>query len=146
MQIHDIKPAHRPQQRQRVGRGGKHGTYAGRGMKGQRSRAGTRKYQPWIRRWIKRYPKLRGYRFSPVSQSPVTVNLHEIAAAFEDNEEVTPETLVDRGVIRRKHGCVPPVKILGSGKPEKAVVVQGCQYSEAARRKIEEKGGTVRSV
>jgi large subunit ribosomal protein L15 len=45
-----------------VGRGGKKGTYSGRGIKGQKSRAGKR-LEPIIRSIIKRYPKLRGYRF-----------------------------------------------------------------------------------
>ncbi len=62
MQIHQIRPIHKKKDRKRVGRGGKRGTYSGRGMKGQKSRAGA-KFEPIIRSLIKRYPKLRGYRF-----------------------------------------------------------------------------------
>jgi len=62
MQIHQIKTIHKEKEPKRVGRGGKRGTYCGRGGKGQTARAGH-KMQPVIRELIKRYPKLRGYRF-----------------------------------------------------------------------------------
>ncbi|MBZ1348254.1 MAG: uL15 family ribosomal protein [Candidatus Nealsonbacteria bacterium] len=61
MQLHQLKPIHKRKKRKRLGRGGKRGTYSGRGMKGQKSRAGAR-FEPIIRGLIKRYPKLRGYR------------------------------------------------------------------------------------
>jgi len=61
MQLHQLSPKHKSKKRKRVGRGGKRGTYCGRGMKGQKSRAGA-KFVPIIRGLIKRYPKLRGYR------------------------------------------------------------------------------------
>lgn len=59
MQIHQLKPIHKPKKKKRVGRGGKKGTYSGKGMKGQKSRAGKR-FKPMIRELIKRYPKLKG--------------------------------------------------------------------------------------
>lgn len=62
MQLHELRPKHKIKKGKRIGRGGKRGTYSGRGMKGQKSRAGTR-FEPIIRGLIKRYPKLRGYRF-----------------------------------------------------------------------------------
>lgn len=62
MQLHELKSIHRKKQRKRVGRGGKRGGFSGKGIKGQKCRAG-RKMQPLIRQIIKRYPKLRGYRF-----------------------------------------------------------------------------------
>lgn len=62
MQLHELKPIHKAKKGKRVGRGGKRGTYSGRGQKGQKSRAG-RKLKPIVRELIKRYPKLRGYKF-----------------------------------------------------------------------------------
>jgi large subunit ribosomal protein L15 len=62
MQLHQLKPIHKLKKRKRVGRGGKKGTYSGRGIKGQKARAG-RRLKPAIRELIKRYPKLRGYKF-----------------------------------------------------------------------------------
>ena len=62
MQLHDLKPNYKSKEKKRVGRGGKKGTYSGKGMKGQKSRAG-RKLEPPVRGLIKRYHKLRGYKF-----------------------------------------------------------------------------------
>lgn len=67
MQLHQLRPIHKKKPRKRVGRGGKRGTYSGRGVKGQKSRSGAR-LQPVIRELIKRYPKLRGYRFKPLKK------------------------------------------------------------------------------
>lgn len=61
MQLHELKPTHKLKKRKRIGRGGKRGTYCGKGIKGQASRAGKR-LEPIVRSLIKRYPKLRGYR------------------------------------------------------------------------------------
>jgi large subunit ribosomal protein L15 len=68
MQLHDIHPIHKSKKKKRVGRGGKRGTYSGRGQKGQKSRAGA-KFEPIIRSLIKKYPKLRGYKFKPKHKS-----------------------------------------------------------------------------
>ena len=59
MQLHEIKPVHKNESRKRIGRGGKRGTYSGKGMKGQKSRAG-KKIRPAVRDLIQRTPKLRG--------------------------------------------------------------------------------------
>ena len=56
MQIHELRPKHKNKSKKRVGRGGKKGTYSGRGGKGQTARAGS-KVKPLIRELIKRYPK-----------------------------------------------------------------------------------------
>lgn len=60
MQLHELKPIHKRKKPKRIGRGGKRGTYSGRGVKGQKARAG-RKLKPIIREIIKRYPKIRGH-------------------------------------------------------------------------------------
>lgn len=59
MQLHQVQPTHKNKSKKRIGRGGKRGTYSGRGMKGQKSRAG-RKIRPAVRDLIQRTPKLRG--------------------------------------------------------------------------------------
>ncbi|MBI2010965.1 MAG: hypothetical protein HYS89_01915 [Candidatus Colwellbacteria bacterium] len=59
MQLHQIQPTHKTPRGKRIGRGGKRGTYSGRGIKGQRSRAG-RRIKPATRELIQRLPKLRG--------------------------------------------------------------------------------------
>lgn len=62
MQLHQIKPSHKSKSEKRIGRGGKRGTYSGRGIKGQKARAGAKK-RPALRDFVKKIPKKRGYRF-----------------------------------------------------------------------------------
>lgn len=64
MQLHEVVPIHKNKSKKRIGRGGKRGTYSGRGMKGQKSRAGH-KIRPAIRDLIQRTPKLRGAKNQP---------------------------------------------------------------------------------
>lgn len=59
MQLHQISPLHKLKESKRVGRGGKRGTYSGRGMKGQKARAG-RRIRSQFRDFVLRVPKLRG--------------------------------------------------------------------------------------
>jgi len=140
MQIHEIQPKNKSKNRKRVGRGGKRGTYSGRGMKGQKSRAGTRKKEPEIRRLIKRYPKLRGYKFSPLG-SVFVVNLSILNKLFDENSEVSPKSLIEKGLISKN--TKKSVKILGEGKIEKSIKVKECLFSKTAKEKIEKAGGSV---
>ena len=82
MQLHQLKPSHKRKRPKRIGRGGKRGTYSGRGVKGQRSRAG-RKFKPAIRELMKRYPKKRGYRFKPLKLKPAIINIGILEKKFK---------------------------------------------------------------
>ena len=68
MQLHKLKPNYKAKKRKRIGRGGKRGTYSGRGIKGQKSRAGG-KLRPEMRDIIKKIPKKRGYRFKSIREN-----------------------------------------------------------------------------
>ena len=140
MQIHEVKPKNKPKTKKRIGRGGKRGSYSGRGIKGQSSRAG-RKMPPAIRELIKRYPKLRGYSFSALSKV-ASVNVDLLEKHFKEGEEVTSALLVERGVVKRVSGKNPVVKILGRGEIKKALNVK-CVVSKSAKEKIEKVGGKV---
>ena len=142
MQIHQIKPLRKKKKEKRVGRGGKRGTYSGRGIKGQKARAG-RKFQPIIRAILKKYPKLRGYKFSPQKKEMAILNLEVLEKEFKEGERVTPKILVERKIIRKIKGRVPPVKILGRGEISKKLIIEKCLLSESAREKIEKVGGEV---
>lgn len=61
MQLHTLQPTHQLKGKRRIGRGGKRGTYSGRGVKGQGARAGN-KIRPGTRDLIQQIPKLRGAR------------------------------------------------------------------------------------
>jgi large subunit ribosomal protein L15 len=143
MQLHQLKPTHKQKKKKRVGRGGKRGTYSGRGMKGQKSRAGTRKAQPIIREIIKRYPKLKGYRQKTREKLVKEINLSLLEKKFNSGDIVTPKVLISRRIIRRIKGRVPEVKILAKGELKKKLTVKDCVLSARAKEKIEKAGGKV---
>lgn len=142
MQLHQLKPKHKKKGKKRVGRGGKRGTYSGRGMKGQKARAGVR-LKPVIREVIKRYPKLRGYRFKGKEKEMVIVNIRDLEERFKINEKVSPQLLFEKGLTRKIKGRVPDVRILGKGKIKKSLIIEGCQVSKTAKEKIEKAGGKI---
>lgn len=143
MQLHQLKPIHKKKRKKRIGRGGKRGTYSGKGIKGQRSRAGA-KFQPAIRELIKKYPKLRGYRFKANSSGLAIINIEIIEKNFKENEKITPEALLNKRLIRRIKGKVPEVKILGRGEVKKPLIIEDCRVSKQAREKIEKSGGSIK--
>ncbi len=143
MQIHQLKPNHKSQSRKIVGRGGKKGTYSGRGGKGQTARAG-RKLVPIIRELIKRYPKLKGYRAFVPENKIVVVNVGVLNKHFKDGDVINPVNLTSKGIVRMIKGKQPEVKILGTGKMEKKLTFEHCQVSNKAREIIVKAGGTIK--
>ncbi len=142
MQTHQVRATIKRKSKKIIGRGGKRGTYSGRGQKGQKSRAGHR-IRPEIRDVIKRIPKKRGYRFASIQEKPVVVNLEVLEKKFKEGDKITPETLVKAGIVSRKSGKIPEVKLLGTGEITKKLLVSECQISDSAREKIEKAGGKV---
>ena len=142
MQIHQLQPKHKSKSRKRIGRGGKRGTYSGKGIKGQKSRAG-RKFQPIIRELIKRYPKLRGYRESGKAVLTAVVSLSLLEKHFNDGDKVSPSVLLQKGLIDKIKNKTPKVKILANGDITKKITCENCAVSAAAVKKIEKVGGKV---
>lgn len=143
MQIHELQPDNKTKDRKRIGRGGKKGTYCGKGCKGQKSRAG-RKMQPFMRELIKRYPKIRGYRQELRAEEGVSINLKVIEKNFDKGATITPQVLLDKKLIRRLGGKTPIVKILGNGELSKSFSFEDCLISNVAKIKIEKAGGTIK--
>ncbi|MCX6720575.1 MAG: 50S ribosomal protein L15 [Candidatus Staskawiczbacteria bacterium] len=143
MQLHDLKPKHKNRNKKRVGRGGAHGTYSGHGMKGQKSRAG-RKMVPIIRELIKKYPKLKGYRSFRFEKDCAVVNLETLEKHCKDGEIINPENLTKSGIVNQINGKTPKVKILGTGKLTKKLVVENCKASKTAKEAIEKAGGVIK--
>jgi len=143
MQIHQLQPRHKSKDRKIVGRGGKKGTYSGKGGKGQTARSG-RKLAPIIRELIKRYPKLKGYRSFVLENNFAVVNLDILDKHFKDGETANPATLVNKGIVRMVKGNIPKVKILGKGKIAKKIIVENCKVSKKAKEIIEKAGGKVK--
>ena len=142
MQLHQIKPKNKRKKARRIGRGGKRGTYSGRGVKGQKSRSG-RRLAPFIRELVKRYPKLRGYRFKGRQLKVAVINLDVLDKIFKAEEIISPRILLGKGLIRRIKGRIPKVKILGKGDVKKRFVIDGCFLSDQAREKIKKAGGSI---
>lgn len=140
--LHTIKPfPHSRKKVKRVGRGlGSTGTYSGRGQKGQKARSGGKKGLKMLgmRRIILSTPKLRGFKsFYP---KMTAVNVLSLEKKFNDNERVTPKTLLEKGLVGKMKAAV---KILGDGELKKKLIIEGCAVSASAREKIEKAGGKI---
>lgn len=142
MQLHQLQPIHKHKKRKIIGRGGKRGTTSGRGTKGQKSRTGAN-IKPEIYYFIKKIPKLRGYRFKSIGDKPAILNLNELVKYFQDNDKVTPEILVKKDLVDKIKNRIPKIKILGSGDIKIKLTIEGCQISKSAKKKIEAAGGKV---
>jgi large subunit ribosomal protein L15 len=151
LSLSNLQPAQERVDRKRVGRGlgsGK-GRYAGRGIKGQKSRAGSHKMRPGFEGGqmpiYMRIGKLRGNTsqdampIGPFRTYTVPVNLRDLDR-FEAGAEVTPESLVEKRLIKNTK---TDVKILGQGDISKKLTVRVHAISATAREKIEAAGGTV---
>src|SRR4051794_38843575 len=152
LNLSTLKPAQKRKARKRVGRGmgsGK-GRYSGRGIKGQKSRAGSHKMHAGFEGGQMpidmRLPKLRGNTsadampIGPFRTFTQPVNLRDLEARFDAGADVTPDALVQIGLIKNTR---TDVKILGSGELTKKLSVTAHGFSRTAREKIEAAGGTV---
>lgn len=143
MQIHDIQKNKANKTSIRVGRGGKRGKTSGKGHKGQKARTGN-STRPEIRDMIKRLPKLRGYRFKSTKANFTPVNLSVLDKNFDNGAKVNPKILISAGVVNRKSGKIPNIKILATGEITKKIIVTGCTFSQTAKEKIEKAGGEIK--
>lgn len=135
-----VHPAAR-RRRRRVGRGNaSRGTYSGRGMKGQRSRAGGRRgmIRRSLRSLLERVSKRRGFR--SLRGKPTVVNVRDLDRVFERDEVVTPTLLEQRGLITSGE---TRVRILGAGTLSKPLTVHAHAFSKGARQALERAGGKV---
>jgi large subunit ribosomal protein L15 len=152
LNLSNLKPAQSRRARKRVGRGlgsGK-GRYSGRGIKGQKSRSGSHKMRPGFEGGqnpiYMRLGKLRGpyskdaMPMGPHRTSTVPVNVAALEERFDTGADVTPETLVEKGVLKNTK---TDVKILGNGGLTKKLSVTAHAVSASAREKIESAGGSI---
>jgi large subunit ribosomal protein L15 len=151
LNLHTLKPAQERKDRKRVGRGlgsGK-GRYSGRGIKGQKSRAGSHAMRAGFEGGQMplhmRIPKLRGNTsadampIGPFRTYTQPVNLRDLDR-FDEGAEVTPETLKEKGLIR---SIRKDVKLLGVGDLSKKLTITVHAASASAREKVEAAGGTL---
>jgi len=147
MKLHDLQPAEGSTHRKRrVGRGisAGQGKTAGRGTKGQRSRTGRGihlYFEGGQLPLVRRVPRNRGFRnISRVEYA--VVNLGTLDAKYEAGAEVTPESLLARGLVNNANA----VKVLATGELAKALTVKAHAFSESAKQKIVAAGGTAEEI
>ena len=149
MELHELKPnkgAHKD--RNRVGRGtaAGQGKTCGRGMKGQNSRAGggvPLYHQGGNLPFYRKLPFKRGEGFSIIDRVEYEeVNLEKLVG-FDAGTEITPEVLLEKGII---NDLELPVKVLGRGDVSVALKVKTHKISKSAQEKIEGAGGSVELI
>ena len=144
MKLHDLKPDKGSTKRKRrLGRGiaAGQGKTAGRGTKGQGARRGGGKgpyFEGGQLPLVRRMPFKRGFTnvFRIEYQE---VNLDSLQERFANGDDVTPETLVEKGLLR---DVEEPIVILGRGELSHKLTVHAHRFSKTAREKIEGAGGT----
>jgi len=151
LSLSNLSPAQPREDRKRIGRGpgsGK-GRYAGRGVKGQKARSGSHKMRAgfeggqmpiYMRIGKQRGPTSKdAMPVGPFRTVTQPVNLRDLER-FEAGDEVTPESLVEKRVIKNTR---TDVKLLGVGNVTKKLTVRVHAISASAREKIQAAGGTV---
>ncbi|MFA5173041.1 MAG: uL15 family ribosomal protein [Candidatus Paceibacterota bacterium] len=124
--------------KKRLGRGGKRGTYSGRGQKGQKARAGHR-IIPAERELIQRLPKFRGYKNRNVSRERLVLNVGDLDKLKE--AKINPEFFRKAKFLNK--GFRGDIKILGNGEIKSKVEIKDIFVSKSARVKIEKAGGKI---
>ena len=147
MRQNELRPsAGSKRRRKRIGRGvgSGHGTYSCRGSKGQKARSGggvNPRFEGGQTPLVKRLPSKRGFT-NIFKTDYALVNLQRLEI-FEEGIEVTPQRLVDVGLVP---SLKKPIKILGDGELQRPLVVKANKFSQAAKRKIEASGGRVEEI
>jgi large subunit ribosomal protein L15 len=151
LNLSNLKPAQPRKGRKRIGRGlgsGK-GRYSGRGLKGQKSRSGSHKMRPGFEGGqnpiYMRLGKQRGGSADAMAVGPhrtftQPVNVASLEERFDAGAEVTPESLVEKGLIRNTR---IDVKLLGQGELKKSLSITVHAASASAREKVEAAGGSL---
>ncbi|OGH93669.1 MAG: 50S ribosomal protein L15 [Candidatus Magasanikbacteria bacterium RIFOXYD2_FULL_41_14] len=142
--IHNLRPAvGSKHSKKRVGRGNAsgHGTYSTRGGKGQTARSGGSRGLKFkgFKAQMQATPKLAGFR--SLNTKPDEIYLSDLEEKFNDGDKVTLETVREKKLIKTR---VAAVKILGTGKLTKKLVVENIKCTKSATEAIKKAGGEVK--
>lgn len=147
MYLENIKKRkNRVKKSKRRGRGygsGVGGHTAGRGMKGQKSRAGHKSlvaFEGGNVPFYRRMPKYKGFK-SRSREKVQVINLETLGKNFKSNELVNEEKLKEKGLVKKNSTLI---KILGHGDINKKIKIEGLKTSATAEEKIKKAGGTVK--
>ena len=144
LSLHELKPYKRATKRRKVvgrGVGSGHGTYSGRGAKGQKARSGSSipvGFEGGRMPLHRQLPKRRG--FTSRNTKPELVKLNDLNEKFKAGETVNAKTLYNKGMIKSSGH---EVKVLGGGELNKALTFEKIKLSGSAKEKIEKAGGKI---
>lgn len=144
LKLSELKPYKGATSRRKVvgrGVGSGHGTFSGRGAKGQKARSGSSipvGFEGGRMPLHRQLPKRRGFKSRIPKAEPVS--LQSINEKFKDKETVNPKNLLARGLIRT---ATEKIKILGVGEIKKSLTFEKVLISKSAVEKIERAGGKI---
>ncbi|MEO8457565.1 MAG: 50S ribosomal protein L15 [Chloroflexota bacterium] len=146
MQAHNLKPnPGSTHTKKRIGRGNSsgHGTYSGRGLKGQFARSNNprRFFEGGQTELMRKLPRGRGFK-NPFRVEYTPVNVRDLNR-FDEGTEITPEFLEMAGLVAHLRN---PVKVLGMGDISTKLTVRVHKFSMSAKEKIEAAGGTAEEI
>ena len=140
MQIHNLKPKTKIKKSQRVGRGGKRGTYSGKGGKGQTAHGG-RKIPAELKEQILRLPKLRGATNQTKKINVFEIQLKTLVQKCPNDFKVNLESLRKLKLLPKR---ITQFKIIGKTSPfDKKLFLKDCKITNSAKGLIEKAGGKV---
>ncbi|GHO44047.1 50S ribosomal protein L15 [Ktedonospora formicarum] len=152
LNLSNLRPAagsHKTEKRVGRGHGSGRGKTAGRGTKGQKARTGgrvNRSFNGGQTRLNKRLPFVRGLgNGNPLFRDEYTIINVADLELFEANAQVTPEALVENGLMTaaQSRGLI---KILGNGEIDRALSIRAHKFSASAKEKIEAAGGSIEII
>ena len=143
LSLSNLKPIHKLKNKKRVGRGGKRGTYSGRGQKGQKARAGHR-IKEQERENLLKIPERLGIK-SQNRPKPIVqiITLTDLEKNFSKGEIVNNKTLMKKGLVKKISGKIPQIKILANGSITKPLTISKLEISKSAKELIEKAKGKV---
>lgn len=146
MKLHELKPTEGSRkERNRVGRGmsSGNGKTSGRGHKGQKARSGGGVRPGFEGGQMPLFQRLPKRGFTNINRKEYAIVNIETLNRFENGTEVTPELLLETGVVSKLNAGV---KVLGNGKLEKNLTVKAHKFSASAKEAIEAAGGKTEVV
>ena len=142
MKLHELKPVEGARnKRNRVGRGmsSGNGKTSGRGHNGQKSRSGGKVGLTFEGGQLPLFRSIPKRGFTNINRKDYAVVNLSALNRFDNGTEVTPELLIESGIVKNKKSGI---KILGNGNLEKKLTIKAHKFSSSAVEAIEQQGGT----
>src|SRR3989338_9611145 len=137
LKLNELKPYRNSTKRRKVvgrGVGSGHGTFSGRGAKGQKARSGASipvGFEGGRMPLHRQLPKRRGFKSRNEKAEPISLNI--LNAKFKDGETVNPRVLFNKGIIKSAQSLI---KILGEGEITKNLTLENVLVYKSAVDKI----------